>query len=174
FLTEEVLQKMKEKGVWLVPTIVVSRPCMAAFSEKIGAPAWYVARALGAGKQHWASLQSAIKLGVRIALGTDQFPYEPNEGTTATVREAEFYVDAGMTPVQALRTATVEAATLLGISDQVETGEKGKLADLLVVDGDPTRDITALRGVRLVMKGGRIVRDDLNLAPRPSTTLAAR
>jgi imidazolonepropionase-like amidohydrolase len=165
FLTEDVLRKMKEKGVWLVPTIVVSRPSMAAFSEKIGAPKWYVARALGAGKQHWASLQLAIKVGVRIALGTDQFPYEPNEGTTATVREAEFYAEAGMKPVQALRAATIEPATMLGIADRVGTVEKGKLADLVIVDKDPTNDVSALRTIRLVMKGGKIVRDDLSLAP---------
>jgi imidazolonepropionase-like amidohydrolase len=164
FLTEDVLRKMKEKGVWLVPTIVVSRPSMAAFSEKIGAPKWYVARALGAGKQHWASLQLAIKVGVRIALGTDQFPYEPNEGTTATIREAEFYVEAGMKPVQALRAATIEAATMLGIADRLGMVEKGKLADLVIVDRDPTNDVAALRTIRLVMKGGVIVRDDLSLA----------
>jgi imidazolonepropionase-like amidohydrolase len=88
-------------------------------------------------------------------------PYEPNDGTTATIREAQYYVEAGMTPLQALRSATIETATLLGIEDRVGTLEQGKLADLVVMDADPTRDIKALRGIRLVMKGGVVYRNDL-------------
>ncbi len=87
-------------------------------------------------------------------------PFEPLNGTTATVREAEYYVEAGMSPRQALRAATIEPATLLEISDKVGSIEKGKLADLVVVDRDPMADISALRTIRLVMKGGRIVRDE--------------
>lgn len=161
FLTPEVLHKMKEKGVWLVPTIVVSQPSALPFFEKIGSPDWYLARVASVGKQHWATLQMAIKEGVKIALGTDQFPFEPNDGTTATIREAQYYVEAGMTPLQALRAATIEPATLLGISDKLGTIEKGKLADLLIVDSDPTQDIKALRTIRVVMKGGEIYRSDL-------------
>jgi len=107
FLTPEVLHKMKEKGVWLVPTIVVSQPTVMPFFQKIGSPDWYLARVASVGKQHWATLQMAIKEGVKIALGTDQFPFEPNDGTTATIREAQYYVQAGMTPLQALRAATI-------------------------------------------------------------------
>ncbi len=161
FLTPEVLHKMKEKGVWLVPTIVVSQPSALPFFEKIGSPDWYLARVASVGKQHWATLQMAIKEGVKIALGTDQFPFEPNDGTTATIREAQYYVEAGMTPLQALRAATIEPATLLGISDKLGSIEKGKLADLLIVDGDPTQDIKALRTIRVVMKAGKIYRSDL-------------
>lgn len=161
FLTPEVLHKMKEKGVWLVPTIVVSQPSALPFFEKIGSPDWYLARVASVGKQHWATLQMAIKEGVKIALGTDQFPFEPNDGTTATIREAQYYVEAGMTPLQALRAATIEPATLLGISDKLGSIEKGKLADLLIIDGDPTQDIKALRTIRVVMKAGKIYRSDL-------------
>jgi imidazolonepropionase-like amidohydrolase len=168
FLTPEVLHKMKEKGVWLVPTIVVSQPTVLPFFQKIGSPDWYLARVASVGKQHWASLQAAIKEGVKIALGTDQFPFEPNDGTTATIREAQYYVEAGMTPLQALRAATIEPATLLGVADRLGTIEKGKLADLLILDGDPTKEITALRTIRLVMKGGKIYRDGLNNAVAPS------
>jgi imidazolonepropionase-like amidohydrolase len=167
FLTPEVLHKMKEKGVWLVPTIVVSQPTVLPFFQKIGSPDWYLARVASVGKQHWASLQAAIKEGVKIALGTDQFPFEPNDGTTATIREAQYYVEAGMTPLQALRAATIEPATLLGVADRLGTIEKGKLADLLILDGDPTKEITALRTIRLVMKGGKIYRDAINNAAVP-------
>jgi imidazolonepropionase-like amidohydrolase len=168
FLTPEVLHKMKEKGVWLVPTIVVSQPTALPFFQKIGSPDWYLARVASVGKQHWASLQMAIQIGVKIALGTDQFPFEPNDGTTATIREAQYYVQAGMTPLQALRAATIEPATMMGVADRLGTIEKGKLADLLILDADPTQDITALRTIRLVMKGGKVYRNDLPGAPAVS------
>ena len=161
FLTPEVLHKMKQKGVWLVPTIVVSQPTVMEFFRKIGSPDWYLARVESVGKQHWASLEGAIKEGVKIALGTDQFPFEPNDGTTATIREAQYYVQAGMTPLQALRAATIDAATLLGAADRLGSIETGKFADLLIVDGNPAIDITALRTIRVVMKNGRVYRSDL-------------
>ena len=159
YLPPELARKMKAKDVWLVPTIVVSRPATRPFYERIGSPDWYLARVFAVGEQHWASLKTAIKEGVRIALGTDQFPFEPNDGTTATIREAEYYVEAGMTPIQALRAATAEAARLLGIADRVGTLAPGKLADIIAVNRDPTRDIRALRTISLVMKGGAVVRN---------------
>lgn len=162
FLTDQVLQKMVEKNVWLVPTIVVAQPTVMEFFKKIGSPDWYLARVASVGEAHFKMLQNAIKHKVKIALGTDQFPFEPNDGTTATIREAQYYVEAGMTPLQALRSATVEAATLLGIQDRVGTIEAGKLADVILTDADPTRDIKALRGIRLVMKGGVVYRNDLS------------
>jgi imidazolonepropionase-like amidohydrolase len=161
FLTPAVLRKMKQKSVWLVPTIVVSQPTVMEFFRKIGSPDWYLARVESVGKQHWASLQGAIQEGVKIALGTDQFPFEPNDGTTATIREAQYYVQAGMTPLQALRAATIDAATLLRAQDSLGSIERGKFADLLILDSNPTTDITALRTIRLVMKGGQMYRDNL-------------
>ena len=161
FLTPEVLRKMRQKGVWLVPTIVVSQPTVMEFFRKIGSPDWYLARVESVGKQHWASLEGAIREGVKIALGTDQFPFEPNDGTTATIREAQYYVQAGMTPLQALRAATIDAAKLLGAADRLGSIEQGNFADLLILDGNPAIDITALRTIRVVMKGGRIYRNDL-------------
>lgn len=161
FLTDEVLQRMVTKGVWFVPTIVVSQPTVMEFFKKIGSPDWYLARVESVGRAHWTTLQKAIKMGVKIALGTDQFPYEPNDGTTATVREAQYYVEAGMTPLQALRSATIEAATMLGAQDRIGSVESGKLADVIITDADPSKDIKALRGIRLVMKGGTVYRNDL-------------
>ena len=161
FLTDEVLQRMVAKGVWYVPTIVVSQPTVMEFFKKIGSPDWYLARVESVGKAHWNTLQNAIKLGVKIALGTDQFPYEPNDGTTATIREAQYYVEAGMTPLKALRSATIDAATLLGVQDRLGRVERGMLADLIITDADPSRDIKALRGIKLVMKGGTVYRNEL-------------
>ncbi|WP_420139793.1 amidohydrolase family protein [Sphingomonas sp.] len=154
------LKAMKEKGVWLVPTMVVSQPGAREFYKKIGSPDWYLARVDSTGKDHWAMLQNAIRIGVKIALGTDQFPYEPNGGTTATVAEAELYEQAGMTPLQALQAATIRPAEMLKIEDDAGRIAPGKYADIVALKADPVHDISALRSLDFVMKGGRVVRDD--------------
>jgi imidazolonepropionase-like amidohydrolase len=155
-----VLKEMKAKGVWLVPTIVVSQSGALEFYHKIGSPPWYLERVKSTGIDHWAMLQNAIRLGVNIALGTDQFPFEPNGGTTATIAEAELYVKAGMTPLQALRTATVNSAEMIGMEKDLGTLEPGKYADIIAVSADPLKDIAALRTIGMVMKGGVIVRNE--------------
>ncbi|WP_439468645.1 amidohydrolase family protein [Blastomonas fulva] len=160
FLTPPVLRKMKQKGVWFIPTIVVSQSGAREFYRKIGSPPWYLDRVDSVGKAHIQSLRDAIAAGVSIALGTDQYPFEPNEGTTATVREAEIYVDAGMTPAQALRAATIEPARMLGVDNEVGVLKPGYYADIVALDADPTTDIAALRTIGFVMKGGKVIRDD--------------
>ena len=161
FLDRPVLKKMAKAGTWLVPTIVVSQPATQPFFEKIGSPQWYLDRRNSAGKAHWQALEMAIEEGVNIALGTDQLPHEPNDGTTATAREAQYYVEAGMTPLQALRSGTIETARMLGALDDIGSLEAGKYADILVVPVNPAEDITALRTIQFVMKGGHIYRNDL-------------
>ena len=161
FLDRKTLKKMKEHGTWLVPTIVVTAPATQPFFERIGSPPWYLERRNSAGKSHWRALEIAIEEGVNIALGTDQMPAEPNDGTTATAREAQYYVEAGMTPLQALRSATVETARLLEAEDEIGSLEQGKYADIVAVDRDPTEDIKALRNILLVMKGGKVYRNKL-------------
>ena len=74
----------------------------------------------------------------------------------------------GMTPLQAIRSATIHAATMLGAAEKLGTIEKGKFADIIAVDRDPVRDITALRTIRLVMKGGTIYRNDLSASTTSS------
>ena len=159
FLDRPTLKKMKEHGTWLVPTIVVTAPATLPFYERIGSPPWYLERLKSAGKAHWRALEMAIEEGVNIALGTDQMPAEPNDGTTATAREAQYYVEAGMTPLQALRSATIETARLLEAEDEIGSLEAGKYADIVAVDRDPTEDIKALRNILLVMKGGKVYRN---------------
>ena len=161
FLDRPTLKKMKEHGTWLVPTIVVTAPGTQPFFERMGMPPWYMERRNSAGKLHWQALEMAIEEGVNIALGTDQLPFEPNDGTTATALEAQYYVEAGMTPLQALRSATIESARLLEAEDEIGSLEQGKYADIVAVDKDPTQDIRALRNILLVMKGGKVYRNNL-------------
>lgn len=164
YLDEPTLRQMKAKGVWLVPTIVVSQPGAYEFYTKIGSPPWYLKRVEMVGKEHWAMLQKAIGMGVNIALGTDQMPFEPNDGTTSTVAEAELYVKAGMTPVQSLQAATIQPARMMGLDKQVGRLAPGYYADIVAVDADPTANISALRSINFVMKGGAVVRHDGNPA----------
>jgi imidazolonepropionase-like amidohydrolase len=100
---------------------------------------------------------AAVKAGVRIAFGTDVggFPHGLNS------RQLAYQVRYGQTPAQALRSATLDAAKLIGWSDRIGSIEAGKLADLVAVPGDGLADITAFERVAFVMKGGVIVRDDL-------------
>ena len=164
-LDRKVLRKMSKAGTWLVPTIVVSQPATAPFFERIGSPQWYLDRRDLVGKRHWQALKTAIEEGVNIGLGTDQLPHEPNDGTTATVREAEYYVEAGMTPLQALRSATTETARMLDAEDDIGRLEVGKYADIVAVPADPTQDISALRSLNFVMKGGVVYRHDVANGP---------
>jgi imidazolonepropionase-like amidohydrolase len=163
-----LLKKMAKQGTWYVPTIMVTHPGGREYFQRIGSPPWYLERRESIGKQHWVTLKTAIEEKVRIALGTDQMPFEPNDGTTSTVREAEAYVEAGMTPLQALRSATIDCATMLDANDEIGSVEAGKYADILAVTADPTRNISALRNIAMIMKGGTVYRNDLASAPERS------
>jgi imidazolonepropionase-like amidohydrolase len=139
------------------------------FFRKIGSTPFYLARVQMVGKAHWSALQSAIRNGVNIAMGSDQFPFEPNEGTVASIREIELYQEAGMTHLQALRTATVNTARMLGAEKDLGSLEAGKYADIIALDADPTQNVRALRTLSVVIKGGEVVRNDLDplsVAPR--------
>ena len=96
---------------------------------------------------------------MKIAFGTDAGGFDWTKLPQA--REFRYYVEYGMTPMQAIRTATVVAAELLGMSDRIGSIEPGKLADLVAVAGDPLADITELERVRFVMKEGSIYRNNL-------------
>jgi len=160
YLNRDVFEKIRAADAWYVPTIVVSEKGALEFFAKIGSPQWYLDRVESVGKAHWEALRTAIDVGVNIAMGTDQFPFEPNGGTVASVREIELYVEAGMTPVRALRSATTETARLLGAEADLGKIEEGKFADLIAVASDPVDDIKALRTIGFVMKDGQVVRND--------------
>jgi imidazolonepropionase-like amidohydrolase len=100
--------------------------------------------------------RKAIAAGVKIGLGTDAAVYP--HGLNA--HELAVYVRLGMTPLQAIQSATINDADLLGWSDKIGTIESGKWADVIAVDGDPLRDVTTLQHVKFVMKGGEVVKNE--------------
>jgi imidazolonepropionase-like amidohydrolase len=99
----------------------------------------------------------AISRGLKISFGTGVGPFP--HGIQA--REFAYLVKFGMTPAQAIQSATTVAAEMMGWQDQIGSIEKGKFADIIAVAGDPLKDITELERVNFVMKGGQVVRDDL-------------
>jgi imidazolonepropionase-like amidohydrolase len=108
--------------------------------------------------QH-ADFERGLRAGVRYALGTDSIgePISPHERMS---REFQLAVEFGMTPSEALRAGTTVAAEALGWQDRIGALGAGLLADILVVDGDPGRDIRALEDVRFVMQGGATIVDN--------------
>ncbi len=99
------------------------------------------------------NIARAFKAGVKVAFGTDAAVYP--HGLNA--REFAVMVKLGMTPMQSIQAATINAADLLGWSDRVGSLEAGRFADVIAVNGDPTADVTALEHVAFVMKGGQVV-----------------
>ena len=107
------------------------------------------------GKAQRENFQRAVRAGVKIAFGTDAGVYP--HGFNA--RQFRFMVRYGLTPMQAIQSATTSAADLLGWSDRVGSVAPGRYADLVAVDGDPLADITLLEHVNFVMKGGVVYKD---------------
>jgi imidazolonepropionase-like amidohydrolase len=157
-LTSHVARLMADRGTVLVPTLVVTR--CGDFFDSLGVPEWMQRRSLDAGPRHVESYQLALAAGVEMLLGSDMPPFAEIDGTVATVRELEHMASFGLAPVAALRAATIAPARWLGAGDDIGTVEPGKHADLIGLDDDPTRDVSALRSLRWVMKGGAVVRDD--------------
>ena len=145
YIADEDLRTMAQKGIYYVPTIYVGE-YVAKGRASAGAPVWLDMLAI-----HENTFRRALKAGVRIAFGTDigGFDWHINPA-----REFALMVKYGMTPEQALRSATVVGAELLGWSDRLGSVETGKFADLVAVQGDPLADVKRLEQVRFVMKGG--------------------
>src|SRR5947209_14949470 len=151
FIKPDTLALMKEKGVYLVPTL------MAGYTVGLKAdkfPAAIAVKARAAHDAMFGMFRNAVSAGVKIALGTDSAvsPHGQN------AHEFGLMVDNGMTPAAALRAGTQSAATLLGLIDRIGTLETGKLADIVAVPGNPLDDIHATEHVTFVMKDGIVVK----------------
>jgi imidazolonepropionase-like amidohydrolase len=154
FLDRETIERMREQGTYLVPTMSV----YAAMAEKgpgLGSPEYITRKTAEVLEASGEAFRLALEVGVPVAAGTDcGAPGHPH-GTLP--EELRLMVEAGATPLQALRFGTSAAAELLGLGDEVGALEPGKRADLLAVAGDPTLDIQSLREVRLVLRDGVVV-----------------
>lgn len=154
---DETIRLFRESGAYYVPTLST----VNGYIERLAAnPDAYPPEVLP--KIRWRieitgrSLERAVPAGVRIAFGTDA-------GVSKHGRNADEFalmVQHGMTPMQALEAATVNAADLLGLADEIGSIEPGKRADIVAVDGDPLTDVTVLTSMDFVMRDGRVYRDE--------------
>lgn len=152
FLKPDTLQLMKTKGTFLVPTLLATEWIMPRIDQY---PPLLQQKARAAAAARSEMFRNAVKIGVKIGFGSDSgvFPHGQN------AKEFKLMVDLGMQPIDALRAATAGDAELFGVADKLGTIEKGKIADIIAMPGDPTQDITATERVSFVMKEGRIVRE---------------
>jgi imidazolonepropionase-like amidohydrolase len=149
---------LARRGAYLTPTLCVTRS--EAWMRANGFDEHTIANAASAADEHLASIQRAIAAGVTLLNGTDYPPGDLVDGVPVAVHELLLMAEAGLTPLQALRTVSVNAGQLLGIGGHVGQVRPGYAADLIAVDASPLADITALRSVSLVVQAGRVIRDD--------------
>ena len=159
FLKDDTLRMMKEKGVYLVPTLFAGY-WVGLKADHFPPPIAVKARAAAAAMQ--SMFQRAMKIGVKVAFGTDS-AVEPH-GLDA--QEFALMVKNGMTPAQALISATASGADLLGLTDKIGTLEPGKLADLVAVPGDPLQDIRQTEKVSFVMQNGKVFKGPPGCEPK--------
>jgi imidazolonepropionase-like amidohydrolase len=149
YISDADLQTMKHKGIWYVPTLFVGE-YVAEGRAKAGAPVW-----VDMVKVNQDTVRRAMQAGVKIAFGTDigGFDWKINPAV-----QFPTMVKLGMTAAQAIRSATIDAATLLGMESSVGSIEVGKMADIVAVQGDPLNDVGVLQKIDFVMKDGEVVK----------------
>jgi len=156
YLEDDIVEMMLRKGTYLVPTLVALRRIIDA-GEKGGIPRESLEKAIPHGEAHVASFQKAYKAGIKICMGTDcGSPYNYH-GDNA--HELSLMVRNGMKEMDAIVACTKRAAEALRMQDKIGTLENGKWADVVVVEGDPLKDIQVLAektNIKLVMKEGKI------------------
>lgn len=145
FLDETTFKMMLDKGVYYCPTLSAYR----ASQEEQPTPAWKKVV-----EGHRDSFRRALRMNVKIASGSDAGSIPHGDAA----RELEIMVEYGMTPLRAIQAATLVNAELLGWQDRIGAVEPGRFADLIAVEGNPLADVSALRRVRFVMKGGEVAR----------------
>jgi len=156
FTDESSIKLFKRTGAYLVPTVVAGVTVIEMAEQEGFFPPPIRAKAIAVGAQLMKMLGQVNKAGVKIAFGTDA-GVSPHGGNA---REFLLMVDAGMTPMESIVAATINAADLLGLSDEIGTIEPGKAADLVATDASPLADIAELSRIAFVMKSGEVYRQD--------------
>jgi imidazolonepropionase-like amidohydrolase len=154
YIDDAAIAEMKKNGTYLVPTLYLA-DWFLENAEKIGTPPDLIAKAKDVMPAARKNVARAFAAGVKVGFGTDAAVYP--HGLNA--HEFAVMVKLGLTPLQAIQSATINDADLLGWSDKVGTIEPGKWADIIAVDGDPMADVTTLERVKFVMKGGEVVKN---------------
>jgi imidazolonepropionase-like amidohydrolase len=152
YMDDEAIELFKKHGTYYVPTITAGKS--VADSAKMAGyyPDLVTPKALAVGPKIQSTFGKAYKAGVKIAFGTDAGVFKHGKNWM----EFQYMIEAGMPPMEAIKAATINAADLLGMKDQLGSVEAGKLADLVAVDGDPLKDANAFGRVVFVMKDGVI------------------
>jgi imidazolonepropionase-like amidohydrolase len=155
FMDDAAIATLKKNGTYLVPTLFLTE-YMQQHLDNSGVPEFSRKKMREVAAAAPVNVKKAFAAGVKIAFGTDAavYPHGLNAG------EFHVYVKLGMTPLAAIQTATLNASDLLGWKDRVGTIEPGKWADIIAVDGDPTKDVTILEHVKFVMKGGTVYKNE--------------
>jgi len=155
-LDEEGIRMMKKNGTWLVADIYDDDYILSEYAKK-GFPEKILEKERSVGRLQRENFQKAVKAGVKVAYGTDAAVY-PHGGNG---KQFFYMVKFGLTPMQAIQSATINAADLLAWKDRTGSITKGKLADIVAVQGDPLADITVLEKVKFVMKEGTVYKNEL-------------
>lgn len=156
-IDSEGIQLMKDKGVYLVADIYNDDYILAEYTKK-GYPEKIMNKERMIGKLQRENFQKAVKAGVKIAYGTDAgvYPHGWNG------KQFYYMVKFGLTPMQAIQSATINAADLLDWKDKTGSITKGKLADIIAVEGNPLDNITILEHVKFVMKDGTVYKNEFH------------
>ncbi|MDN4164274.1 amidohydrolase family protein [Cytophagales bacterium LB-30] len=155
FMDDEVIALMKQYGAYYVPTITAGRTVADSAKVEGYYPSIVVPKALAVGPQIQDTFTKAYKAGVKIAFGTDAGVFV--HGRNAI--EFQLMVEGGMPAMEAIQSATKVAAEVLGKEKSLGTLEKGKLADIVAVKGDPIKNIELLQAIDFVMKDGKVYKD---------------
>jgi imidazolonepropionase-like amidohydrolase len=154
-MNDAAIATLKKNGTYLVPTQYLM-DWQREHAAQANLPDYAKRKMEMVSETGENNARKAIAAGVKIGLGTDAAVYP--HGLNA--HELAAYVRLGMTPLQAIQSATINDADLLGWSDKIGTLEPGKWADIIAVDGDPLHDVTTLQHVKFVMKGGEVVKNE--------------
>jgi imidazolonepropionase-like amidohydrolase len=155
YIDDAAIAEMKKNGTYLVPTLYLG-DWFLENAEKNHVPDFYLAKAKAVMPIARKNIAHAFASGVKVAFGTDSAVYP--HGLNA--HEFAVMVKLGLTPLQAIQAATVNAADLLGWPGKVGSLAPGAWADIVAVDGDPLKDVTTLEHVKFVMKGGEVVKNE--------------